>query len=148
MARLVGFFDQEALRARGVSGGVDQPNADPSQFDDVARIMTDEFALRNPRHLSGPRRLELVDVNRCGVELEKLVQKKLDSGLYYTASEVIREALRLLKEHDELRQRRIDQIRKKIARGIEQLDRGEGVDGEEFFEELQRKGQRRRRKRA
>ena len=81
-------------------------------------------------------------------ELEKLVQKKVDSGLYYTASEVIREALRLLKEHDELRQRRIDQIRKKIARGIEQLDRGEGVDGEEFFEELQRKGQRRRRKRA
>ncbi len=81
-------------------------------------------------------------------ELEKLVQKKVDSGLYYSASEVIREALRLLKEHDELRQRRIDQIRKKIARGIEQLDRGEGVDGEEFFEELQRKGQRRRRKRA
>ena len=33
-------------------------------------------------------------------ELEKLVQDKVTSGLYQTASEVIREALRLLKERD------------------------------------------------
>ena len=34
-------------------------------------------------------------------ELEKLVQEKVASGLYQTASEVIREGLRLLKERDE-----------------------------------------------
>ncbi len=34
-------------------------------------------------------------------ELEKLVQDKVASGLYQTASEVIREGLRLLKERDE-----------------------------------------------
>jgi antitoxin ParD1/3/4 len=36
-------------------------------------------------------------------ELEKLVQEKVKSGLYHSASEVIRDALRLLQERDELR---------------------------------------------
>ena len=33
-------------------------------------------------------------------ELERLVNEKVESGLYQTASEVVREALRLLKERD------------------------------------------------
>ncbi len=33
-------------------------------------------------------------------ELEQLVQEKVASGLYQTASEVVRDALRLLKERD------------------------------------------------
>ncbi len=36
-------------------------------------------------------------------ELEKFIDGKVDSGLYNDASEVIREGLRLLKEHDEIR---------------------------------------------
>ena len=36
-------------------------------------------------------------------ELEQFVQGKVESGLYNNASEVIRESLRLLKEHDEVR---------------------------------------------
>jgi len=81
-------------------------------------------------------------------ELEKLVQEKVRSGMYYSASEVIREALRLLQERDELRQQRIRAAREKIDRGIAQLDRGEGLDGEEFFEGLKQKAKKKRHKRA
>jgi antitoxin ParD1/3/4 len=38
-------------------------------------------------------------------ELERLVNEKVDSGLYQTASEVVREALRLLKDRDYARDR-------------------------------------------
>ena len=60
-------------------------------------------------------------------ELERLVNKKVQSGMYSSASEVVREALRLLKEQGELRQRRLEDLRKEIGIGLEQLNRGEGV---------------------
>ena len=60
-------------------------------------------------------------------ELEKLVNERVQSGMYSSASEVIREALRLLKEQGELRQRRLEELRKEIGIGLEQLNRGEGV---------------------
>ena len=41
-------------------------------------------------------------------ELEALVNEKVRSGLYHTASEVVREALRLLKQRDD-EARRADQ---------------------------------------
>ena len=58
-------------------------------------------------------------------ELEKLVNAKVQSGMYSSASEVVREALRLLKEQGELRQRRLEELRKEIAIGLEQANRGE-----------------------
>ena len=60
-------------------------------------------------------------------ELEKLVNNKLQSDLYSSASEVIREALRLLRERDELKRQELEAVRAKIRRGVEQLDRGEGM---------------------
>ncbi len=77
-------------------------------------------------------------------ELEELVNQKVVSGMYHSASEVIREALRLLKEQDELRQYRLEQLRKEIAIGLEQLDRGEGIPGKAVFERLQQKSRTRR----
>ena len=70
-------------------------------------------------------------------ELEELVQEKVRSGMYSSASEVIRQALRLLKEQDQLRQIRLDELRKEIAIGIEQADRGEleELDVEAFLKE-------------
>lgn len=53
-------------------------------------------------------------------ELEQLVNEKVDSGLYQTASEVVREALRLLKERDEERQR----LRADVQAGFDELARG------------------------
>jgi antitoxin ParD1/3/4 len=58
-------------------------------------------------------------------ELEQLVTEKVESGTYNSASEVVREALRLLKERDEIRQVRLDELRREIAVGLEQADRGE-----------------------
>ncbi|MFN7920095.1 MAG: type II toxin-antitoxin system ParD family antitoxin [Bryobacteraceae bacterium] len=71
-------------------------------------------------------------------ELEELVQSRVKSGRYGSASEVVRDALRLLADRDELMELRKQELRKKIARGLESLRRGEGVDGEEFFAQLER----------
>jgi antitoxin ParD1/3/4 len=60
-------------------------------------------------------------------ELEQLVNEKVQSGVYGSATEVIGEALRLLAERDRIREQEIEAVRGKIRRGIEQLDRGEGV---------------------
>jgi antitoxin ParD1/3/4 len=57
-------------------------------------------------------------------ELEQLVTEKVESGMYNSASEVVREALRLLKERDEIRQARLEELRREIAVGLEQADRG------------------------
>jgi antitoxin ParD1/3/4 len=58
-------------------------------------------------------------------ELEQLVAEKVESGMYRSASEVVREALRLLKERDEIRRQRLEELRREIAVGLEQADRGE-----------------------
>jgi antitoxin ParD1/3/4 len=52
-------------------------------------------------------------------ELEQLVNDKVKSGRYLSASEVIREALRLLEERDHLRQLRLEDLRKEIRRGLD-----------------------------
>ena len=48
-------------------------------------------------------------------ELESLVQEKVKSGMYHTASEVVREALRLMQEQDQFRQIKLENLRKEIA---------------------------------
>ena len=60
-------------------------------------------------------------------ELERLVADKVDSGMYKTSSEVIREGLRLLKERDE----RLQSLRRDIRAGFEAVDRGEFTDYDE-----------------
>lgn len=56
--------------------------------------------------------------------LEKLVNEKVSSGLYHSASEVVRAGLRLLGEQDEIRQRRLKELRREIALGLEDARRG------------------------
>lgn len=72
-------------------------------------------------------------------ELEEFVNEKVESGLYNSASEVIREGLRLLVQKEELRQLRLDELKKEIAIGISQADRGELIDGEKAFKKLRSK---------
>jgi antitoxin ParD1/3/4 len=68
-------------------------------------------------------------------ELEKFVDRKVESGLYNNASEVVREGLRLLKEHDEIRLK----WREQIERGWLQAQRGELVDGNEVFDRIDKR---------
>ncbi|RUL86979.1 type II toxin-antitoxin system ParD family antitoxin [Tautonia sociabilis] len=58
-------------------------------------------------------------------ELEEFVREKVASGRYLTASEVVREALRLLEERDRLHELRLKQLQGDINLGLEQLERGE-----------------------
>ena len=57
--------------------------------------------------------------------LEKLVNGKVASGLYHSASEVVREGLRLLTQQDEIRQQRLNELRREIAHGLEDAKRAE-----------------------
>lgn len=61
-------------------------------------------------------------------ELRQLVTRKVESGLYSSASEVVREALRLLQERDQLRELRREQLRVAIAKGMAELDAGLGEE--------------------
>lgn len=70
-------------------------------------------------------------------QLDQLVRAKVESGLYTSASEVVREALRLLDEQDRVRQQRLEELRAAIDVGLGQLDRGESTpwDKDEFLRE-------------
>ena len=57
-------------------------------------------------------------------ELEELVSQKVATGMYHSASEVIREGLRLLRERDEFRQRQLDALGHDISVGLRQLEEG------------------------
>src|SRR5690242_7524001 len=72
-------------------------------------------------------------------ELEKFVQDKVTSGLYTSASEVIRESLRLMTTYDDLQKQRIQQLKAAIDVGLKQLESGQGIDGKESYERLKQK---------
>lgn len=79
-------------------------------------------------------------------ELAGFVKDQVDSGMYHSASEVVREGLRLLRQQKQDRQTRLDRLRAEIALGVEQLDRGEAVSGQEVFRELRRRNEQLREK--
>ena len=51
-------------------------------------------------------------------QLEELVRSKVNSGLYTSASEVVREALRLMDEQDRLKQAKLDELRRDVRQGL------------------------------
>lgn len=57
-------------------------------------------------------------------QLEKLVQDRVKSGRYTSASEVIREALRLLDSHDRAVDQGLKQLHADVDAGLRQLDEG------------------------
>jgi antitoxin ParD1/3/4 len=84
-------------------------------------------------------------------ELERFVQRQLSTGMYTSASEIIREGLRLLAEQEKLRSARIQEIRDKISVGLTQAKAGKLVPGQDVYSRLEarldtRKSPRRRRR--
>ena len=73
-------------------------------------------------------------------ELEEYVAQKVQEGLYRSQSEVVRQALRLLKEQDRLLEARINQIRADVAVGLEQADRGELIPMDQVEARLKNRG--------
>jgi antitoxin ParD1/3/4 len=80
-------------------------------------------------------------------ELEEFVSEKVASGMYQTASEVVREALRLLRERDQLQQQRLEELRREIAIGLDQAAQGKVKPlNEETIEQVKQRARGRRRK--
>ena len=57
------------------------------------------------------------------------VNREVDSGQYVSASEVVREALRLLEEHEKVRAVQLAEFREESDRRLASLERGEGING-------------------
>jgi antitoxin ParD1/3/4 len=70
-----------------------------------------------------------------GSHYETFIKRQLASGRYNNASEVVRDALRLMEE----REKRLKSLDKMIARGIAEADAGLGRDADEVFDELEAK---------
>lgn len=70
-------------------------------------------------------------------ELEIFIESEVESGLYRSASEVVRAGLRLLKEKQEPRLPELPETREELEAqllaSIKRLADGEGIDGEESF---------------
>jgi antitoxin ParD1/3/4 len=81
-------------------------------------------------------------------ELEKFVESRVATGRYQTASEVVREGLRLLEEQERRREANFRALKEKLQRGAAQAERGELISGEEVFSEIRRRGNQRRKERA
>lgn len=81
-------------------------------------------------------------------ELEKFVSSKVQSGRYNSASEVVREALRLLEEHDAARAAQLAEFNGELGRRLAALDRGESLNPAEARARLQRKSEQHRKPRA
>jgi antitoxin ParD1/3/4 len=72
-------------------------------------------------------------------ELEEFVTSRVDSGRYQSASEVVRQGLRLLQDQEETREAQMARLRQQIQIGLDQADRGELLDGDEVFDEILRR---------
>ncbi len=79
-------------------------------------------------------------------ELETLVNDKVKSGDYNSASEVVREALRLLKEQDQLKELHREELRREIQKGMDDMKAGRYAtisndeEAREMIDKIKRKG--------
>jgi antitoxin ParD1/3/4 len=70
-------------------------------------------------------------------ELETLIAQKVKTGRYTSASEVVREALRLFDDFDNLREIRLTKLRNEIQKGVDDIKEGRYTtynSGEEIVE--------------
>lgn len=77
-----------------------------------------------------------------GKHFEDMIAGLLESGRYSTASEVMREGLRLVEEREERRKAKLEALRAEIQKG---LDSGpaEEVDLAEWMESIRQEGRQR-----
>ena len=79
-------------------------------------------------------------------ELEKFVADKVATGRYTSASEVVREALRLLEREEKSRAQQIAEFNRELDARIASADRGEFVTAEESMQRIREKSAARRKR--
>jgi antitoxin ParD1/3/4 len=74
-------------------------------------------------------------------ELEQFIQSQIASGKYASTEDVIIAGIKLLEERERIYKGRFEELKREIAIGVEQLERGERLDGREVIEKLRQKNQ-------
>lgn len=72
-------------------------------------------------------------------ELEYYVQEKVRSGMYTSASEVVRESLRLMHTYDDLQKHKLTTLNNEIHMGLSQLDAGKAIDANKSYKKMKAK---------
>ena len=72
-------------------------------------------------------------------ELEEIIEAQIATGRYTNPEDVISKALKLLLEWDKGYQNWVEETREKVDVAIEELDRGEGIDGDVVISQLRDK---------
>ena len=70
-------------------------------------------------------------------EIETLMNQQRQTGKYDNDLAIIQEGLRLLAERERIYKGRFEELKREVMIGVEELRKGEGVDGEEIFVELE-----------
>jgi len=73
-----------------------------------------------------------------GDHFEKFIRAQIEAGRYASASEVIRDSLRLLENRERLRQIEIEEYREKVKEG---MTSGQGITADDVFDRLEAKYQ-------
>ena len=81
-------------------------------------------------------------------ELEKFVIQKTESGMYHSASEVIRQALRLLIESERDKKLQIRRLNAEIDVGLNDLKHGDKISGDRVFSAIKTMSAKRKKNKA
>ena len=104
-----------------------------TQIDTAAcRVDNDDMAIRTSLNVS------------LTPDLDRFVHERVATGRYQTASEVIREGLRLLEQQERDREAAFGALKIKLERAAAQADRGEFVDPDDLLKEIEALKRRRR----
>ena len=69
-------------------------------------------------------------------EQEKFIADQVGSGYYQSAADVIAQSLGMLRAQEEFIRLNVVELRDKVASGVEQIQRGETVDGKTAIQNL------------
>jgi antitoxin ParD1/3/4 len=71
-------------------------------------------------------------------DIEAIVNSHISSGAFACASDVVSAAVRLLDRRKREKQRQVEKLRSMLQEAVDQMDRGEWLDGDEVFDEILR----------